>query len=119
MENSGPGEGVDDETFQPTEIRASEAFSIQFGNHVKSLYHFRLEEVNKILSVNNDPEQQFGLRVTTASELYSSNLSGIIVLVDKSQLEQYARGLSANKGIFFLLDFFCGTWPRPMTCLCV
>ena len=62
------------------------------------MYHLRVEDAIETFEMNQDPAQQMALRALTASSLYSDNLSGLIVLLDKTEFDKYARGLTANRG---------------------
>lgn len=80
--------------FSPT----SESFTVYFGSHVRNMYNLRIEEFMSDMANEFDPAHQLGWRASTASTLYSENLSGLIVLLDKSEFSRYAQGLSANRG---------------------
>ena len=69
------------------------------------MYHLRLEDAKQVyFPTSKDPLQQMALRALAASSLYSDNLSGLVVLLDRRDFSNYALGQTANVGESFLLS---------------
>ncbi|CAG8438206.1 3856_t:CDS:10 [Funneliformis mosseae] len=81
-----------------------ESFTISLGNQVKSTHNLRLlvSETEDLLNSSNDIARDMAYRAQTAANLYSQNLTAIVLLLTPSDWPNYKLGRSANKGDFFI-----------------
>ncbi|KAG0186852.1 hypothetical protein DFQ28_007213 [Apophysomyces sp. BC1034] len=93
-----------------------EAFSISLGTaHIKSAHNFRLLAADASSDIFNplpyEASREMGYKAQTATKLYSSHLSAMIVLVELNELKnhqqpgkldwrQYKSGKGSNKALF-------------------
>ncbi|KAI8888399.1 hypothetical protein K501DRAFT_240777 [Backusella circina FSU 941] len=87
-----------------------ESFTIMLGTaQIKSSHNLRLlvtDEATEIFHPAFDPPREVAYRAETATKLYTSHLSAMIVLVELSELDrangwrQYRSGKGSNKALF-------------------
>lgn len=76
-----------------------ESFTISLGNQVKSTHNLRLlaSDTEDLLSSSNDV-RDMAYRGQTAANLYSQNLTAVVLLLTPEDWLKYKLGESANKG---------------------
>lgn len=85
-----------------------ESFTIMMGTaQVKSTHNLRLlvtDEATEIFNPLYDPPREMAYRAETATKLYTSHLSAVIVLVEVNEVlrkkKQYKFGKGSNKALF-------------------
>ncbi|RIA85821.1 hypothetical protein C1645_830227, partial [Glomus cerebriforme] len=94
-EGNGNGNNIDDS-------RLVESFTISLGNQVKVTHNLRLlvSDMDELLKSSNDPARNMAYIAQTAADLYSQNLTAIILLLTPKDWPQYKLGKSANKEFF-------------------
>ncbi len=77
-----------------------ESFTITLGSQVRQTQNLRLivSRMGDFVGWPEDELTQRGLRAQTTATLYSRYLSGIVVLVNVEQWQNYKRGLETNRG---------------------
>ncbi|CAI2171681.1 11574_t:CDS:10 [Funneliformis geosporum] len=101
LEGDGNGHGPNLQLDNPHLV---ESFTISLGNQVKSTHNLRLlvSETEDLLNSSNDIARDMAYRAQTAANLYSQNLTAIILLLTPNDWPNYKFGRSANKGDFFI-----------------
>ncbi len=81
-----------------------ESFTISLGNQVKSTHNLRLlvSDMDDLLKSSNDIAKDMAYRAQTAANLYSQNLTAIVLLLTPKDWANYKLGKSANKGMLTL-----------------
>ncbi|RHZ88578.1 hypothetical protein Glove_22g186 [Diversispora epigaea] len=79
-----------------------ESFTISLGNQVKSTHNLRLlaSDMDDLLKSSNDQARDMAYRAQTAANLYSQNLTAIVLLLTPKDWKDYKLGKSANKAFF-------------------
>ncbi|CAG8528953.1 10608_t:CDS:2 [Acaulospora colombiana] len=79
-----------------------ESFTVSLGNQVKSTHNLRLlaSDMDDLLRSSNDPARDMAYRAQTAANLYSQNLTAIVLLLTPRDWPNYKLGKSANKAFF-------------------
>ncbi|CAG8469229.1 9677_t:CDS:10 [Diversispora eburnea] len=79
-----------------------ESFTISLGNQVKSTHNLRLlaSDMDDLLKSSNDQARDMAYRAQTAANLYSQNLTAIVLLLTPKDWPNYKLGKSANKAFF-------------------
>ncbi|CAG8436569.1 6217_t:CDS:10 [Ambispora gerdemannii] len=103
MENFGLDDGNEDGARGPLEdTQLVESFTISLGNQVKSTHNLRLlvSDMDDLLKSSNDPARDMAYRAQTAANLYSQNLTAVVLLLTPKDWPKYKLGKSANKAFF-------------------
>ncbi|KAG9300615.1 hypothetical protein G9A89_005215 [Geosiphon pyriformis] len=79
-----------------------ESFTISLGNQVKSTHNLRLlvSNMDDLLKSSNDPARDMAYRAQTAANLYSQNLTAVVLLLTPKDWPNYKLGKTANKAFF-------------------
>ncbi|PKC04815.1 hypothetical protein RhiirA5_401257 [Rhizophagus irregularis] len=87
--------------FQLDKPQLVESFTISLGNQVKSTHNLRLlvSDTEDLLSSSNDA-RDMAYRAQTAANLYSQNLTAVVLLLTPNDWPKYKLGESANKAFF-------------------
>jgi len=98
LEGDGNGHGPNLQLDNPQLV---ESFTISLGNQVKSTHNLRLlvSDTEDLLSSSNDA-RDMAYRAQTAADLYSQNLTAIVLLLTPKDWPKYKLGKSANKEFF-------------------
>ncbi|RIA95135.1 hypothetical protein C1645_507464 [Glomus cerebriforme] len=98
LEGDGNGHGPNLPLDNPQLV---ESFTISLGNQVKSTHNLRLlvSDTEDLLNSSNDA-RDMAYRAQTAANLYSQNLTAIVLLLTPRDWPQYKLGKSANKAFF-------------------
>jgi len=85
-----------------------ETFTISLGNQVKSTHNLKLlaSDMDDLLKSSNDTARDMAYRAQTAANLYSQNLTAVILLLTPGDWHKYKLGKSANKGIKIIIYLF-------------
>ncbi len=103
MENLGFEEGNGNGNhIQLEDPRLVESFTISLGNQVKVTHNLRLlvSDMDDLLKSSNDIARDMAYRAQTAANLYSQDLTAIILLLTPKDWPKYKLGKSANKEFF-------------------
>ncbi|CAG8590485.1 8893_t:CDS:2, partial [Racocetra fulgida] len=75
------------------------SFTISLGNQVKSTHNLRLlaSDIDDMLKSSNDEARGTAYRAQTAANLYSQDLTAIVLLLTPKDWPKYKFGQSANK----------------------
>ncbi|CAG8463468.1 6669_t:CDS:10 [Scutellospora calospora] len=99
--------GLEDDEHGPVmqfddEHQLVESFTISLGNQVKSTHNLRLlaSDIDDLLRSSNDQARDVAYRAQTAADLYSQNLTAIVLLLTPKDWPNYKLGKSANKAFF-------------------
>ncbi|CAG8466690.1 15619_t:CDS:10, partial [Funneliformis mosseae] len=79
-----------------------ESFTISLGNQVKSTHNLRLlvSDMDDLFKSSNDTAKDMAYRAQTAANLYSQNLTAIVLILTPGDWANYKLGKSANKAFF-------------------
>jgi hypothetical protein len=80
----------------------SDTFTVYCGSQqLKTMYNLQLQvlDIQKMLMLSDDPLQRMAIKASTDQSLYSSSLSGLVVLVRQVDLPTYQNG-KVNKCTF-------------------
>ncbi|CAG8467598.1 7378_t:CDS:10 [Ambispora leptoticha] len=103
MENFGLDDGNEDGARGPlADTQLVESFTISLGNQVKSTHNLRLlvSDMDDLLKSSNDPARDMAYRAQTAANLYSQDLTAVVLLLTPQDWPKYKLGKSANKAFF-------------------
>ncbi|CAG8491868.1 14399_t:CDS:10 [Acaulospora morrowiae] len=100
--NLGSEEGNGHGSLQLDDPQLVESFTISLGNQVKSTHNLRLlaSDMDDLLKTSNDLARDMAYRAQTAANLYSQNLTAIVLLLTPRDWPNYKLGKSANKAFF-------------------
>ncbi|CAI2164011.1 4357_t:CDS:10 [Funneliformis geosporum] len=79
-----------------------ESYTISLGNQVKSTHNLRLlvSDMDDLFKSSNDTAKDMAYRAQTAANLYSQNLTAIVLILTPRDWANYKLGKSANKAFF-------------------
>ncbi|CAB4381364.1 hypothetical protein RhiirA5_493614 [Rhizophagus irregularis] len=102
MENFGFEEGNGNGNNIMDDSRLVESFTISLGNQVKVTHNLRLlvSDMDELLEYSNEPTRNMAYIAQTAANLYSQDLTAIILLLTPRDWPKYKLGKSANKKFF-------------------
>ena len=77
-----------------------ESFTISLGNQVKSTHNLRLlvSDMDDLFKSPNDEVRDMAYRAQTTADLYSQNLTAVVLLLTPKDWPKYKLGQSANAG---------------------
>ena len=98
MENLGLEEG----SGNGSNMQLEESFTISLGNQVRVTHNLRLlgSDMDDLLKSPDDQARNMAYIAQTAANLYSQNLTAIILLLTPKDWPKYKLGKSANRGFF-------------------
>ncbi|CAG8475851.1 4584_t:CDS:2 [Paraglomus occultum] len=79
-----------------------ESFTISLGNQVKSTHNLRLlvSDMDDLFKSPNDEVRDMAYRAQTTADLYSQNLTAVVLLLTPKDWPKYKLGQSANAEFF-------------------